>query len=302
MERKLISQGGGGFTIYLPKKWIEENNLDKGDELTITISGKELIIGPKKSEKKSETTINLNGLIEPAIRSLITNTYRIGFDKLNISFENEAQFKIIQEILKFRLIGFEVTKKDKNHCIVENVTEPSYDQFDNLLKKMFMNIDELFLITKIKLGMSNEKESEDFYEIEARIMKYDNFCRRVISKQKLIKENSEMFWSFLTLLIHGQRELYHLNKFIKKKISVSKEIEEIFNGCYKIFKLIEKAYYEKNVDILGEVHELENEYIFKKSYNLFKKTNGEDNIIIYHLSMSLREFYQSNSALTGLIV
>ena len=37
MKRKLIKQGGGGgLTIYLPKKWIDENKLEQSNEIEIT--------------------------------------------------------------------------------------------------------------------------------------------------------------------------------------------------------------------------------------------------------------------------
>ncbi|MBD3253192.1 hypothetical protein GF386_05645 [Candidatus Pacearchaeota archaeon] len=298
MERKLIKQGGGGYTVYLPKKWITENNLDKGDELNINISGKDLILSSKPSEKKSETEIKLTNLIESSIRTLITNTYRTGFDRIRVFFNNDKQFKILQEIIKKRLIGFEIIKKQKEFCIVENITEPGYDQFDNLLKKMFLNIEDLFLITKEKL--ENKKESEDYREVEERIMKYDNFCRRVISKQKLIKKNSEMFWTFLVLVVHGQRELYHLNKILNKKIKFSKETIGIFENSYKIFKLIEKAYYEKKLELLGEVHEIEK--IIERKISKILNKKSEENLIIHHLALCAREFYQANSPLSGIIM
>ena len=134
---KLIKQGGGGFTIYLPKKWVDENKLSKGDNLDVTVSGKELIIGPKATNKKSEIETKLTNSSETSIRTLITNVYRTGYDRVKIFFNTEDQFKILQKIIKTRLIGFEVIKKEKDFCIIENITEPSVDQFDNILNKLF---------------------------------------------------------------------------------------------------------------------------------------------------------------------
>jgi len=301
MERKLIRQGGGGFTIYLPKKWVEENNLSKGNELSLEASGKDLIISSKPSEKKSEILMKLPNYIENSIRTIITNAYRSGYDKINIHFSNENQFKILQNIIKTRLIGFEVIKKEKNFCIVENITEPTLDQFDNLLNKMFMNIEELFEVTKKRLT-NNFKEIEDFNEIEERIHKYDNFCRRVIIKQKLIKQKSEMFWTFISQIIHSQRELYFLNKIIDKNTKISKQTLELFEECNKAFNLIHEAYTKKDLDNLWKVQDIERNTIYKKAYSLMQSKNGKENIIIYHLTACLRQLNLSTSPLTGLIV
>jgi len=297
---KLIKQGGGGYTIYLPKKWVEKNKLEKGNELSIEESGKNLIISPDKIGKKTETNTILINSIESSIRTIITNSYRAGYDRIKLHFNDEKQFNLLQKIVKSNLIGFEIIKKEKDFCIVENITEPTFDQFDNILKKLFLNIDELFEITKKRFA--NSKEIEDFNEVEERILKYDNFCRRVITKQKLIKQNSEMFWTFLVLIIHGQRELYHLNKILDKKIKISKETTSMLEESLRMFKLIEEAYYKKDKEILGKVHELNKEHVFKKGYALIESKKGKEAIILFHLITSIRQFYLANSPLSGLLI
>ncbi|MBS3079676.1 hypothetical protein J4218_06140 [Candidatus Pacearchaeota archaeon] len=296
---KLIKQGGGGFTIYLPKKWVDENKLSKGDNLDVTVSGKELIIGPKATNKKSEIETKLTNSSETSIRTLITNVYRTGYDRVKIFFNTEDQFKILQKIIKTRLIGFEVIKKEKDFCIIENITEPSVDQFDNILNKLFLNIEEIFDITKERLNNSKEK-IEDYNEVEERIHKYDNFCRRMIIKQKLIKQKSELFWSFLSQIIHAQRELYLLNKSFNNK-EVSKQIKELFETAKRLFDLTKQAYFENNIEILWKIHKIERETIYKKAYSLLE-TKPKESKITYHLASCIRQLHLSTSSLAGLIM
>jgi len=295
MKRKLVKQGAATMMISLPSKWIQANELKKGDEIDIEETGNDLHISLDEKQKKLETSLKLISLTETSIRTLITNTYRAGYDKINIEFENNEQFKILKKVIETRLIGFEITKKQSKSCIVENITEPSSDQFDNILNKMFMNIEELFEITKKRL---QGEKTEDFEDIANIIQKYDNFCRRVIIKRKLTENRSEMFWSFLSLIIHGQRELYYLNKSIKK-IKASKEQQELLEGAYEIFKILEKTYKEKNISLLNKIHEMQKQLIYKKGYSLLNKPNS---IITYHLMASIREFYQANSPLSGLLM
>ncbi len=298
MKRKIVKQGAATMMISLPAKWIKANELKKGDEINIERIGKDLHISlsPEK-QKKLETSIKLSGLTETSIRTLITNTYRAGYDKINIELENNEQFKILKNVIETRLIGFEITKKQKKSCLVENITEPSPDQFDNILNKIFLNIEELFEITQDRL---KGNETEDYEETANRIQKYDNFCRRVIIKRKLIEQKSEMFWSFLSSIIRAYRDIYYLNKFLNKKIKISKETKELLQGSEKIFKILIKSYKEKNLENLNKIHELQKEFI-KKSYLCLEKTKGKENIIIYRLASSIRQFYQAVSPLTGLI-
>jgi phosphate uptake regulator len=297
-KRKLVKQGRFTMMISLPSKWIKENSLEKGDEINLVEKGNSLIIGLEEEKEKKTTQINFSSLTESSIRTLITNAYRRGTDKITVNFNDEKQFIILQEVINSRLIGFEIIKKQGNSCIVENITEPSSDQFDNLLKKMFMNIGDLFDITKTRF--EGKKPEEDYNQVEQRIQKYDNFCRRVISKKRLFSNKSELFWTFLTLIIHGQREIYHLNKIINNKTKPGNKEKELLEKSSVMFNLLLEAYEKKDLEILSKMHELEKDLVYKKGYSMLKEK--KENIIAYHLIASVRGFYQANSPLSGLIL
>lgn len=282
--------------ISLPSKWIKFNNLKKGSEIDLEEQENNIIISNSTLPEKSETNIILTESTESSIRNLIGNAYRTGYNKIKVNFENESQFKILKEIIKTRLLGFDIIKKETGYCIVENISEPSTDQFDNILRKFFANISELIEITKKRLD--NSKEDYDYKELEETIQKYDNFCRRVIINKRI--KNSELLWTFLTLILHGQRELFLLNENLNN-IKVSNETKLLLNDLTKLFEIIKKGYQEKNIEILSKTPNLMHE-VYKKSYKLLENKKGKENIIIYHLTVSLRIFYQSYSPLSGLII
>ena len=301
MKRRLVKQGAATMMVSLPSKWIKENNLTKGSEIDMELIGNNLVVSAKPlAEQKTETTIKLTNLTESSIRTLITNTYRSGYDRITVLFDNEKQLKILNDIIKTRLIGFDVIKKEKNQCVVENITEPTADNFDNIMSKIFYNIEELFDVTKKRLEEYNE--SLDYEEIEQRMQSYDNFCRRVISKRKIVNKKSEFLWTFLALLIHAQREVYHINKILDKHVKISPTTKDFLEDSKKLFEMIKQAYFEKNIGILGKVHESEKQLLYKKGYELLQKKSGKESIILYHIMVSIREFYQANSPLSGLIM
>jgi len=292
MKRKLVKQGQSTLMISLPAKWIKENNLSKGSEIDLEIiKGNLHIIPTVKKEKKKEIRLKLNNLTESAIRTLITNTYRKGYELVDVEFDNETQYQVLSKVVKNKLIGFDILEKKDKKCVVENITEPSSEQFENIMLKVFFNIKELLDITKKRF--SGELDL-DYQEVEERIVGYDNFCRRVIAKNN----SKNLLWTFLTLINHAQRELYHLNKYINKK--QSKGAVELLEDCENIFSLIKEAFYKKDLKTIEIVHELEKRLIYNKGRKLLKKEN--DPIVIYHIMVSIREFYQSNSPLAGIIM
>jgi len=302
MKRKLVKQGAATMMISLPAKWIKEFGLGKGDEVDIDQIESNLIISAKDIQKKTSIEIKLTGLMtESSIRTILTNTYRLGYENVKVSFDNESQLKVIKDVVKTSLLGFDVIKTAENYCIIENITEPSPDQFDVILQKIFYNISELFSITKKRLN--DEETVEDYRDIEAKLQQYDNFCRRVIAKKQIAEKNAQLFWNFLTRIMHTQREIYHLNRFLdKNKIKVSKQVLNFLDEAEDLFELLKKAYLKKDILILEEMHKKEKELVYKEAYSLLSNIKGKENILVYHITASLRSTYLAASPLIGLLL
>jgi tRNA/tmRNA/rRNA uracil-C5-methylase (TrmA/RlmC/RlmD family) len=286
--------------VSLPAPWIKSNHLEKGSEVSIDSLNNDLLISAKGQDYKSETVVTLTGVTESLVRTIITNTYRSGYDRIRVNYSDKSQLIILEKVVKTRLIGFEVVSSDKDYCIVENITEPSEEQFDNILNKILYNVEELFTITADRF--SSREPKDDYENIEERIQKYDNFCRRVISKQRYNNDKSEMLWTFLTMILHGQRELYHLNKYLPKDYKAPPEIKHLLDKSREVFTLIKKSYLERNVKYLAEIHVTEKELIYDKGYLLLQQKKGVDAVVVYHLLYSIREFYQANSPLAGVLI
>ncbi len=295
MKRKLVKQGSATMMVSLPSKWIKANNLDKGDEVDIEEKRNSLIINPESKKKKNETEIQITGLTESSIRTIITNAYRLGYDKIKVNFQDKSVLPVIQKTLDKNLIGFEIIKKTDKGCEIENITEPSYEQFDNIFSKIFLNIEELFQIT----GSNLKGEKKEFEDAERKIQQFDNFCRRVIAKNE-IYEKMQLRWAFHAELIHAQRELYHLLKYLEKnKVKVDKEVFLMLEDSKRVFQMLKQAYQEKNISLLERIHGEEKELIYKKGYSSIKKSNP---IIIHHLMNVIRNLYLAASPLTGLFI
>lgn len=282
--------------VSLPSKWVKHHNLSKGCEVEIQEINGALMLSTEGVVEKKSTVINLTTYTESAIRTAIVNAYRGGFDVLRINFKDEKQYKEISRIIKEYTIGFDIIKRDKYHCVLENVTEPSANQFDVLFKKILQNISLLISVTESRL--KGEDVYDDYKEINLKIHQYDNFCRRVIMKHKAAAGKSELFWTFLTLLVHGQRELYHLNKFLDKNKVKCGEIH-LLKKLRILFDYLSEGYAKKDLGKLEKVHEIEKEIVYVDFYDLIQK-GGKESIINYHLATSARKFYLASSPLVGM--
>jgi phosphate uptake regulator len=292
MKRRLVKQGAATLMVSLPAKWAKEQGLDKGDEISLEESDNKLILSKEESGKiKKETTMTITSETESSIRTIITSAYRLGYDKITIKIPSKKFIQIIKSVVENQLLGFEIIKETENICTIENITEPAKEQFDNIFTKVLLNIEELFNLTERSL----EGEKPTFLDIEQKITEFDNFCRRVISKNGLNK-NTQLQDGFHTALNRGQRELYHVLIYLNENKSTKlKETIKLLDDCKKVFLLLKDAYYKKDIALIEKIHELNK----KRDYSALKKG---DPIIAHHLMSALRQFYLASSPLTGVLV
>jgi phosphate uptake regulator len=294
MKRKLVKQGAATMMISLPSKWVKENNLGKGSEVDLEENGKSLVVGIDPSSKVSSTKVNLRSLTETSVRTIITNIYRAGYDRVTIQFKEKEIVKIIEEVCRDYLIGFEIIKRKEGTCILENITEPSSDQFDNIFNKMIMNIEELFGVAKLRLN----GEKADFLSIEKKIKQFDNFCRRIISRRG-IDNRGQLQIAFHNELIHAQREIYHMLRYLEKsRVEISNGEKELLEDCRDIFIILRDAHLSRKLGHLESIHELEKKLVYEKGYLLQKRSKSP--IVTHHLLSAIRGFYLASSPLVVL--
>ena len=297
VRRKLVQQGTNTLMVSMPANWIKKHGLAKGNEVSLEQVEDTIVVMPGVSKISREATITLVGEHESTIRTMITNVYRIGYDRITVRFSNNKQFEVLSDIVKTRLIGFDIMRKDKSQCIVESITEPSPEQFDGIMRKVFQNIGLLFDVTRQRL--EGKETSEDVDEIEERIQKYDNYCRRTIAKRIVHQQKSELFWSFVALLIHGQREIYRVNRYLKKEAQ-PKAVLELFDIATELFTLTESAYMRRELAPLFKTHDIENN-LSSKGLALLDRP-GIDKRVVFQIVIGMRQLYLSNSPMMGMLL
>ncbi|MBS3162992.1 AbrB/MazE/SpoVT family DNA-binding domain-containing protein [Candidatus Woesearchaeota archaeon] len=277
MIRKLIKQGGYGLTVYVPQKWVKNNQLKPGDEIEFEEDKDRLIIHiRKKSKIKKELQIDLKNQVESSIRTILANTYRSGYDKIKLLNLEDKDKKEVLKIVEKYMLGFEI---DKNKWEIESISEPSYENFENLLQRVFY---DLSYVVKNFI-------TEDIEEKVASIQKYDNFLKRAISKNLFNTTNSVFLWQLLSDLNQISRLCLHFKSDLKKLTPIDKEI---LNKCIEMMDLLVEAYLKKGIEPLKNIHKIDKEILKIKN----KSENHK------HINMIARLIYISNSPLMGWIM
>ena len=289
MKRKIIKQGSGGLTIYLPKKWAEEKGLRTGDEVDLKEAPYGLLVIPEKTKKeKKMLSIKVQKSRESALRTVLVNAYRAGFDTIHLEYYGDQ--KEVKTIVHTFLFGFDVFQKEEHAYSIESMSEPSIDNFENILIK------QLYILEEILANLLTRDISEDVHKIQ----RYDHFLKRCLSKEICMDTGKFFIWQFLSHITQTARLCFHLQKqfgLCQKKIEKDHFLQECFQIIRGMSLFIKKAYLKQDVSLLREIHEAD-ERILNKREQLLK---GEHAPLAHQLLLIERSIYLANSPLTGLL-
>jgi len=282
MKRKLVKHGEATLMVSLPSKWLRKIDLKKGDEVEVEEKDKKLVLTSGKTAKKiKEITIELNNENKHNIYTILTHAYRKGFDRIVINKININILKEIRSLTNRLLLGFEITERTKDRCVLENISEPTEDKYDIMLKKVFMVIKDSLELTledfnKSKFNIKDIKENRDLAD------KFILYCRRLLMKKGA--EESMLDWELLTFLMHIEHAIYYMYKYAaENRIKSEKPMLDLLVELEKYFELFENSYYNKDIQEVQKIHNLRNRFQFGKCLTLISKSNGKQAVTYSYL-------------------
>jgi len=122
--RKLISFGKGSYILSMPKSWIQKNNLKKGDLISVSDDGFELILKAGQEETKpelKEINIDAKGKNIELLKAEIVSSYLNGYDVISILLEsNSKEAPKIRDIIR-NLSGLEIMEQTSTRIVAKNL-------------------------------------------------------------------------------------------------------------------------------------------------------------------------------------
>lgn len=244
MERKVIQQNRTTFVVSLPKRWVEKNEVRKGDNLLINEEKNNTLTISKKDNIKKSCSISLKNLEEPkkrTVKLLFDDIYRKGYDEVKIECKDEDKEIIKDLINKQFYLGFEIFSESKSLIVITNFTDIKKEQFDQLMIKVIQ-------ITKELIKNLHNLGPENIMYVETS-EKYCNFLRRLVVKENKSFKYSEILRTLsrinmvLFKIIHRQLKLNdpELNERIFD--FYSKTYEKLFYNKVKL-EMVQSKYIE----------------------------------------------------------
>jgi phosphate uptake regulator len=287
MKRKIIKQGLGGYTIYLPKEWIDKKGLKAGQEVEIIEKDTNLTIRSEIIQKKS-TTINIDEHNKSDIKTILTHFYRKGFDIIKIKNIDEKISKDIKSATQQLLLGFEITENTQNSCTIENISEPTEEKFDALLRRIFLVVKETQELIIKDFEINKFLHLAEIEEYNHQSDKYVLFCRRIVIKEKY-EVNPVIMWELLTFLTHIQHAHYYLYKYASEnRLKNDKNILKLLQELIEYFDLYYNSYFKKDMSYIHQINNLRKSYHFGECITRLESSSGKNTVIFSYIKEIFR--------------
>jgi phosphate uptake regulator len=268
--RKIISFGKSSYIISLPKAWVKQQKLEKGDLVGIDEEGPRLIVNAKPdSEKESieeETIIEVNGknnayLAKKTFTAYVRNHHKITFRGSEI----KNKVKDIQRITQ-SLIALEIMEQTQDTIVARDFLDMNTVIIKELVRKM--DIVTRTMMTEAKINLSEEdyenlnnrdKDVNRLYFLLYRVVLFSiQNPMKAMKNQKmdiiqLIKTHSVGF--YIEKVADEAKRTARFSKKIKAKKEIINKFNTILEEIQNYYVQTMKAVYNKDQELALELSE-----------------------------------------------
>lgn len=283
MIRRVIKQGHSTLTITLPTKWVKMFGIKPGDELDIIEHNKSLVLNTLRDREIGEVSVDVRGLSIPLLWRVIISSYRAGYDSIKIEFDEDnknhkglysafsyntieylstnkehlvklSPIEAIQALVN-RLIGVEIIDQKRNSCIIKEMGDTSYREFDNSLRRIFLLIKDM--LSQIKEGIDGDKTGlKSIHIVDTNLDRFEDFCLRVLNKKGYIDFNkTPVMFSIVFLLEMIGDDYKEVSICLLSMKCVNKSLAKIFDSQVEIFNGLYELFYNYEIEKVKVVHD-----------------------------------------------
>ena len=264
--RKIISFGKSSHVISLPKPWMEEYKLKKGDSVFLENRGKELALYPQKREEKKELqsiVVNVDGKNMDLIKMEIVSAYLNNNDVIEI--RGEGIIKQSPEIKKIihDLSGLEIIEETAKKIVAKDLLDMNEISIKTLIRRID-NIIRSMIIDSIQSLNQDLSDSITDRDVDVNRLVFLSYrvIRGLLRNNHLARSfditNSELLfsWVIVTKLEKIGDQTKRISRVLQEKKFGNKnkqELEKIYKLLKENYEKVMKAYYTNNKELAYEI-------------------------------------------------
>ncbi len=287
MKRKVIKIADTTYVVSIPLKWARKHNIQKGDELDLEEKGSEIILRLNESETVQKKVLFDADKYIPITRRVFDALYKKGYDEVTVKFNSKEVLKDIENAISNEAMNFEIVRQEKNTCVVRSITEASTQEFDSILRRVFLLVKVMGEDLYTALRNKDFETVENIKSLEKTNNKLTHFLRRSLNKTGYKEyEKTALVYTIVEQLEKVADELKFLCDFLadgrNKTLSLSDETFSLFEDLNKSLIIFSNLFFDFNESKVVELYKLK-ESIVKRGLELFHTKKSKEVVVIHYL-------------------
>ena len=310
--RKIISFGKSSFVVSLPKTWVRQNKLNKGDLIYFDEQNNNLLLQPKKDERETfekEITIHIDGKDIRRVQREIIAAYIQNYKTIILQGDEvKEKAKILQSFIQ-NLVALEILEQDSKKIVAKDFLNINDISLIQIIRKMDVITKSML---KDCINMFKEDNSDNIHLRDHDVNKFRFLIYRItwfategnsMILKKLNASYRDIFnywWLAYTIesVADHVKRIARLMKETKLPLKEQKAFEGLLSSVDELYSNLMKSYYTKNHD---EAHELlQNRFILMSQCDEFYlKNRGISNI--GYLTHSIKSLIENTTAIGRIV-
>lgn len=209
IRRKIQLSGGLTYTVSLPKNWVKEVGLKKGDEVILQPrSDKSLLISASEITVEREArqiSLTIKEKIDPEyLERLLISFYEAGYDSIRIyrgaEIADELREKLTSVLTK--LSGLEVVEEDSYSLVLHSFLDVTHMRMDKTLNRMEIILSSMIKDLSRAVKEKNHNILESIIKRDDELDKFYSFLCKQVCVSLTNKEIAEKIgFKFQSLIV-----------------------------------------------------------------------------------------------------
>ena len=289
MKRKVMKIADTTYVVSLPLKWARKHGVKKGDEVEVEEDYSSLKISLEKEElEKLQYKKNIKEYDRTGGR-FIVSLYRLGYDTIDISFNNQTFVSRVTNRVPEQTIGFEIIKQQAQSFTLQCLAYHGSENIENIERRIWFLLMDLGKDLVTALETKNLELLRSIKSREQNINKFTNYCiRQILLDKNLERKKSHTLYYFIRYLEtvgddfkNIANQLILLKKYDIKFIETLKKTNQLFDQFNKLYYSFDMKLCESTINTSDE--------LFKS----LKQESGLEYIYLGSIVKKVRDFTSS---------
>lgn len=181
MRRKVIQIAESTYVVSLPKGWVRDHKLHKGDEVEIAARDGKLEISPI-TVKEMNLDVDVSAMTPFLADRFMARAYQKGYDNITLHFDHPDILQAVRSKVP-ELKGFEVTKVTHDSCLIQCITTTDLN-FQTSLRRAFDIVLDMASMCREGYDSQNKNLLKTIAYRDINVNKYTYFGMRCLNKKQ----------------------------------------------------------------------------------------------------------------------